>query len=459
MNYNWPNTLLMICLGLVCFGFSCEAAEPNAWRAGVAKASITPSDPVWMAGYASRNGPSEGTLTELYARAAVLTDSKDHRVVMVTLELIEITDSLREAILKIAQDKHSLKPHELLLNVSHTHGGPMISAKTVADWGIDAGWGARAESYANDVVKAVDQIIGEAIAKQEPVTLSYSHARCGFAMNRRLRTNSGFRLGPNPDGNVDHAVPVLRIENSDNRLLGIIFGYACHNTALGDTRQLHGDYAGFAQEKLESEHQGTVALFLTGCGGDQDPSPRRHLDDARQNGLALASAVEGALTAPQISLPATLTTSLETIPIAFSPLPARDELTARANSSDGYVSRHARMILEKWPNPGDQPTDYQYPVQVVGIGQQLLLVALGGEPVVDFSLRIKKDLSPLGKSVWVAGYSNLVNAYIPTRRVLEEGGYEGTEAIIYQSLPTPFALDTEERIVASVLRQAQAILK
>jgi len=458
MNYCSRCIWLMVCLGL-CFGINCVAAEPNTWRAGVAKVSITPTDPVWMAGYASRNGPSEGTLTELFARAAVLTDGDGHRVVMLTLELIEITDSLREAILKIAQSHHSLKPHELLLNVSHTHGGPMISAKTVADWGIDAGWGSRAESYANDIVKKVDHIIGEAIAKQEPVTISYSHARCGFAMNRRLRTDSGFRLSPNPDGNVDHAVPVLRIETIDNRLLGIIFGYACHNTALGDTRQLHGDYAGFAQEKLESDHRGTVALFLTGCGGDQDPSPRRHLEDARLNGLALASAVEAALSTTKITLPAYLTTSLETIPLAFSPLPARDELTARANSPDGYVSRHARMILDKWPNPADQPADYQYPVQVLTIGQQVLLVALGGEPVVDYSLRLKRELAPQGKSVWVAGYSNLVNAYIPTRRVLEEGGYEGTEAIIYQSLPTPFSLDTEERIVASVLRQVQAIPK
>jgi hypothetical protein len=458
MKHNWLCVFLITCLVLG-FGITCDAADPKAWQAGVAKASITPSDPVWMAGYASRNGPSEGALTELFARAAVLTDDKGHRIVMVTLKLIEITESLREAILKIAQTNHNLKPHELLLNVSHTHGGPMISAKTVADWGIDAGWGSRAESYANNVVKTVDHIIGEAISEQEPVTISYSHARCGFAMNRRLRTTSGFRLGPNPDGNVDHAVPVLRIETMDNRLLGIIFGYACHNTALGDTRQLHGDYAGFAQEKLESDHHGTVALFLTGCGGDQDPSPRRHLEDARQNGLALASAVEGALSATQTSLPAPLATSLETIPIAFSPLPNRDELTTRANSPDGYVSRHARMILEKWPNPGDQPADYQYPVQVLAIGQQVLLIALGGEPVVDYSLRLKKELSPLGKSIWVAGYSNLVNAYIPTRRVLEEGGYEGTEAIIYQSLPTPFSLDTEERIVASVLRQVKAVQK
>jgi hypothetical protein len=55
----------------------------------------------------------------------------------------------------------------------------------------------------------------------------------------------------------------------------------------------------------------------------------------------------------------------------------------------------------------------------------------------------------------VAGYSNRINAYLPSRRVLEEGGYEGTEAIIYQSLPAPFALDVEERVIESVMRQAR----
>lgn len=97
------------------------------------------------------------------------------------------------------------------------------------------------------------------------------------------------------------------------------------------------------------------------------------------------------------------------------------------------------MILENWPAPGDHPPDYQYPVQVIRLGDQLTLVALAGEPMVDYSLQLKELLGNDRQPVWVAGYSNLVNAYIPNRRTLQEGGYEGTEAIIYQSLPAPFS--------------------
>jgi neutral ceramidase len=148
-----------------------------------------------------------------------------------------------------------------------------------------------------------------------------------------------------------------------------------------------------------------------------------------------------------------LAVALESVPLPFAPLPAAAELQARAASPNGFVARHAQMILQNWPDPGDQPPDYQYPVQVIRLGNQLTLVALAGEPMVDYSLQLKTQLGNSEQSpVWVAGYSNLVNAYIPNRRTLQEGGYEGTEAIIYQSLPAPFRPELEDRIKATVQR-------
>jgi hypothetical protein len=332
----------------------------------------------------------------------------------------------------------------------------MISAKTIEDWGIEKAWGLRAERYVDDLLNRIDQLVGTALGNMKEASVGYSHSRCGFAMNRRLPSSDGFRLAPNPKGLVDHDVPVLRVTTNDGDLLALVFGYACHNTALGPTSQIHGDYAGFAQEKLEQDHADSVALFLTGCGGDQDPSPRRHLEDARQNGLALASAVEGALATEMMLLPASLNVSFENVPIAFAPLPSREELEARAKSPDGFVARHAQMILSKWPTPDKQPEDYLYPIHVIAFGQGLTLVAMGGEPVAEYALRIKRELSTESRQLWVAGYSNLVNAYVPNRRVLKEGGYEGTQAIIYQSLPAPFAEDIEDRILEAVHRQIAA---
>lgn len=423
------------------------------WRAGAASVRITPDAPVWMAGYASRTGPSSGVLHELQATAVVLTDRADRRLAIVSLDLIEIPAALREQLLAVAQQKHGLRPSELLLNVSHTHGGPMVSAKTVADWGADPVWGDRTEEWLGTLVSRVDQLLGQALAGQGPARVRFSRSTSPLAMNRRLPTPDGIRLAPNPAGPVDHDVPVLQISAPDNRLLAVVFGYACHSTTLGGIPLLNGDYVAAARQQLERQHPGMVGVFLGGCGGDQDPVLRGGPEEVEQNGALLAGAVEQALAGSTLQLTPQLSVALESVPLPFAPLPAAAELQARAASPNGFVARHAQMILQNWPDPGDQPPDYQYPVQVIRLGDRLTLVALAGEPMVDYSLQLKTQLGNSEQQpVWVAGYSNLVNAYIPNRRTLQEGGYEGTEAIIYQSLPAPFRPELEDRIKATVQR-------
>ncbi len=434
-----------------------RSAESQVWQAGTAKIVITPTEPVWMAGYAGRTGPSNGVMVDLYARSLALKDANNRRLVILALDLIEIPDALRERILAVAAKNHRLRADELLLNVSHTHGGPMVSSKTARDWGLADQWANRADEYVNELVSKVDQLLTDTLKELKPANVSYCHARCGIAMNRRQAVSGGFRLGLNPDGPVDHDVPVLRIESSAGQLMALVFGYACHNTSLGPTLEFNGDYAGFAQRKLEQEHPNTVALFLMGCGGDQDPAPRRHQADAEQNGNSLASAVEAALATQPVVLEPTLLASLTMCALPFAPLPDRLTLEQRAASPDGFVSRHARWILREWPKEGDQPADYHLPVQVIALGSKLMIVALGGEPVVDYALRFKSELATTGRTVWVCGYSNLVNAYLPNRRVLLEGGYEGTEAVIYQSLPGPFRLEVEQLVADAVHRQVEII--
>jgi len=432
-------------------------AQNPSWQVGVAKRSITPREPVWMAGYAARNGPSEGVLTDLFVRSMAIKDASGNRFVVVTLDLIEIPESLRKAILAVLQKKHQLQERELLLNVSHTHGGPMVSTKTLSDWGIDATWAGRTDRYIEFLTSQIDASLDQAFSSLGPARMTFAQGSCSFAMNRRLPTPGGMRLAPNPNGPTDHEVPVLRIARPDGSLLAFLFGYGCHNTALGPTRMINGDYAGFAQEILEKDHPGLVALFLMGCGGDQDPSPRRNEEDARHNGKLLARAVQGAKAAEGAEIAAMLHASWEWCPLKFAPLPEKGILESRAKSPDGFVSRHAQWVLRSWPNRGDHPAPYQLPVQVVDLGGKVLLIALGGEPMADYSLRLKRELKAKGKTAWVAGYSNLVHAYIPTRKVLLEGGYEGTDAVIYQSLPGPFHTDIEESLIDCVMRQVRAI--
>ncbi|MFN9718697.1 MAG: neutral/alkaline non-lysosomal ceramidase N-terminal domain-containing protein [Planctomycetota bacterium] len=449
-------TQRLTCLLLLSLIPSTATAAEEFWKAGAASVRITPETPVWMAGYASRTGPSEGVLLDLQASAVVLTDANHRRLAIVSMDLIEIPVELRQQLLTSALRSHGLQPSELLLNVSHTHGGPMVSAKTVADWGADPVWGDRTDAWLAKLVLRVDHLLGQAIAAQQPARIRFARSTSPLAMNRRLPTPEGVRLAPNPAGPVDHDVPVLQISSTDDRLLAVVFGYACHSTTLGGIPLLNGDYVGYARQQLEQKHPTAVAVFLGGCGGDQDPVLRGGPMEAQQNGHLLATAVEQALQqSSQVLLPK-LAAAMETVPLPFAPLPPRSELEARAASPNGFVARHAKMILQNWPGPKDEPPDYQYPIQVFRFGDHLTLVALAGEPMVDYSLQLKQRLGNDRRPVWIAGYSNLVNAYIPTRRTLQEGGYEGTEAIIYQSLPAPFRPEVEDRIEASVQRLATA---
>ncbi|MEX2045454.1 MAG: hypothetical protein WD941_08890, partial [Opitutus sp.] len=299
---------------------------------------------------------------------------------------------------------------------------------------------------------ALSSLAGSALAALSPAQLSYARARAGFAMNRRLQGADGeFINAPNPDGPVDHDVPVLRVEDAAGKLRAILFGYACHNTTLTQHSYVYcGDYAGYAQEYLQGDHPGVVALFMTGCGGDQNPYPRGNLALAQSHGRSLATAVDAALATTPKPLAGPLRSAYAEIDLRYSPAPSRAEYEKRLESREKYLADHARRMLRRLDQEGRLPATYPYPLQVVRFGDDLRLVALGGEAVVDYSLRLKKEFGGPA-SVWVAAYSNDVPGYIPSERVLREGGYEGLHATRLGSLhPGPWAPGLEEQIIAKV---------
>jgi neutral ceramidase len=113
----------------------------------------------------------------------------------------------------------------------------------------------------------------------------------------------------------------------------------------------------------------------------------------------------------------------------------------------------AKMLLEDVASGRPLSPTYPYPVQLWLLGKDVQWCFLGGEVVVDFAIRLKAELA--GRKTWVAGYSNDVMAYIPSRRVLVEGGYEGGGAMVYYGMPTVWSDQVETSIVEEVHRQAK----
>jgi len=427
-----------------------SAGEPvGTWKAGVATVAITPEQSMWMAGYAARNKPSEGKVHELNAKALALEDAAGTRLVIVAADLIGFPREFRDAVEKEVGRQYKLPPAGLLLNASHTHSGPELRAwRATQLWDLPPEQIELSKQYAETLRGKIVELVGRALADLSPAQLSYVHARAGFAMNRRLQTGNGYGIAPNADGPVDHDVPVLQVLHPDGKMRALVFGYACHNTTLSDY-EFCGDYAGFAYRYVEEAHPGVTALFIIGCGADQNPTPRRTMEWARQHGRALANAVEAALVSRPRPVRGPLSVALGEVALELEKPPSTEDLKKQAASGDKYASRHAQELLDELEKTGRLDSTYPYLVHVAQFGEDLTLVGLAGEVVVDYSLRLKKELA--GPVVWVAGYCNEVFGYVPSRRVSEEGGYEARGAVVYYSTsPLPFAPSVETLIVGKV---------
>lgn len=116
--------VLFLLVGSSGFGAAPQAAAPLEWKAGVARVDLTPDDPVWMGGYASRKKPSEGVAQRVHAKALALEGAGGRPLVIVTLDLVSIPRYLRADIAQRVQAVHGLPPDALLFNASHTHAGP-----------------------------------------------------------------------------------------------------------------------------------------------------------------------------------------------------------------------------------------------------------------------------------------------------------------------------------------------
>jgi hypothetical protein len=307
--------------------------------------------------------------------------------------------------------------------------------------------------YTRRVMTLLVEAAAEAYGAMKPATLGASHGMATFGVNRRKNTeqNAPARIAAGTlQGPADHDVPVLAVRDAKGTIMALLVSYACHNTTLF-FYQWHGDYAGSAMAELERRHPGAMALFAEGCGGNINPFPRGQLEHAALHGRELADAVDLALSGLQQPLRAELVTTISDITLSFSKVPTAEEIRVAADdSAKASVQKQVNQAWAKAMNAeiarGGIKLDYAYPVQAWRLGD-LTWVALGGEAVVDYALRLKSEI---GKNLWVFGYSNDVMCYIPSESVLAEALYEGKTSMIAYGRPSPWAPGLEDKIVTKV---------
>jgi neutral ceramidase len=393
-------SIAVLCVASWTTVLSAQDKAPT-WQAGVAKTVITPSEFMWMSGYGGRTKPAEGKTHDLWAKALVLEDAAGKRCVLVTMDLVGIDRQLSDEVCAALKKRHGLERAEIMLSVSHTHCGPVVGRNLITMYSLDDKQQQLVKSYTQELHDKLIDVVGAALKTMKPAQVSANTGFTTFATNRRENKEAevpkmrdlGKLKGP-----IDHDVPVLCVRELDGKVRAVVFGYACHATVM-DYYQWSGDYPGFAQLELEKRHPEATALFFAGCGADQNPLPRRKVELAQKYGKQLAYAVDQVVTAPIANVRPSLKTAYATVDVPFGELPTREKIVQDTMSKDRYIASRAKSLLKDFEKTGSLRQYYPYPVQAWQLGSDVTWIALGGEVVVDYSLRLKKEL---GK-VWVTG--------------------------------------------------------
>jgi neutral ceramidase len=421
----------------------------KGWKAGLARAVITPQEPMWMAGYASRDHESEGILVDLWIKVLAIQDAKGKKAVLITSDLLGFPRKLSDNIRNQIAVNYGLTRSQIILSCSHTHTGPVLEGALFDIYPLDTRQREVIKKYSSNLEKKIVELTGEAIRNMVPAKIYSQNGVTRFQVNRRNNIEAEINLVTDLKGPNDYAVPILKVTDADGKIMAVTFGYSCHATVLS-FYQFSGDYPGFAQLELEKLYPGITAMFFQGAGADQNPLPRRTVPLAKQYGKELAAAVERVLSEDMKELEPSLSTAYSEVQLKFAAPPSKEELIKIEKEAKGFEKSWASNQLRILKENGSLLTSYPYPLQVWKMGNQPILT-FGGELVIEYAIELKKIYGP---DTFIIGYANEDMAYIPSETILQEGGYEGESSMRVYGLPGKWEAGIESTIINEMKKLA-----
>jgi len=253
--------IITACLGGGSYASRVPAAE---LMAGVGKVDITNTDA----------GPANDPL---YARALVLSDGTT-TAVLITVDAVAIgvigpikNDYLSKVRTKLEQEL-KIKPENVLINASHCHG-----------------------IVCGDVDERTFKAVQAATQNMVPVNVGAGVGHENrISENRRLKLKNGkeldvrhaYSLPPDEEvaevGPIDPQIGILRLDRQDGRTLAVVYNFACHPIMGVPSGGNTADVTGFSSKVIEDNlSEGTVALFVQGCGGDINPVMYKDVENPR----------------------------------------------------------------------------------------------------------------------------------------------------------------------------------
>jgi putative membrane-bound dehydrogenase-like protein len=423
---------------------SSAATGDSHYAVGVAKVDITPAYPIRLNGFGFRRAESEGITQRIWAKAIAIGTDDEKPLVLIAIDSCGIRSLMVEEVAKRLRNKAGIDRDHIAVTFTHSHTTPKVNGAcdTIFSSPIPPQHQQHIDRYTRELTDALEHVALAALADRQPARLEWAIGSVGFAKNRRT-----------PGGPVDHSLPMLVVRSAESDTVRAIYvTYACHCVTLSNNK-VSGDWAGYAQEAIERNHPGAVALVSIGCGSDSNPDPADtggNIAAAAEQGAQIAQEVERLLAGELRPLSGKATATLEMIDLPLNERPTRAELIVLA-ATDEPAAYNAKFQLAKLDRGERLLTAIEYPIQTWSFGNSLAMVFLAGEVCVDYSLRLKELLDV--DRIWLHSYANDFCCYIPSERLLREGGYGGGSEAVYFALPTTLAAGLENKIITEVLTQ------
>jgi putative membrane-bound dehydrogenase-like protein len=440
------STLVVLAVLLGTAHVFAQEVKPQVYDVGVAKVDITPNYAVRLSGFGFRRTESEGITQRLHARALAVRDTSRESAVLITVDSLGIPYSMTLEVAARLARKANIKADRFAITATHTHTAPMLKgvAPTLFGLPIPDDHQQHIDRYTGELTDKLEKVALEALADLRPARLSWGVGKVAFAINRRTK-----------GGPVDHDLPLLVVRDLDGKTRAIYLSYACHCVTLSNNK-ISGDWAGYAAEQIEDATTGALALVSIGCGADANPSSGvtgDKTDIARLQGTEIAREVRRLLDGYLAPLTGNVSALSKTLELPLAALPTREAWQAKAERKDA-IGYHARVNLARLDRAEPLKAKIDYPIKTWTFGDSLAMVFLPGEVVVDYSLRLKRELDR--RRLWINAYANDAPCYIPSERVLKEGGYEGGGAMVYYDLPAPLQAGLEDKIIGAVKELASS---
>ncbi|MCM8768556.1 MAG: neutral/alkaline non-lysosomal ceramidase N-terminal domain-containing protein [Candidatus Omnitrophica bacterium] len=413
--------------------------------AGAGRSVITPEPGIDLGGYAGRIGPATGVHDDLFATALVFKQGKE-LFALVSCDLGGISYGMGQRIRQAVFHQSGIPSHRIILCATHTHSGPTLD--------VFHGMGKPDSAYSVILERKIAAGVVQAVKHPKPVELFAGKGRVKINVNRRSCLKIRNRKKDCP---VDEEVFVLKAAAGDKTIARLV-NYACHPVVLTrDNLLFSADYPG-ATRKVTESVLGGLTLFFPGCSGDQNPVHRGSFDTMERLGTALAGEVikvESLLSEgkqPELRM---LTRQV------FLPLlpPCQEKLREILARNTILQKRSAdplqKIVAQRWIDwasfylniSRQRPLPEEIPIAVSALFLgEVVLVSFPGEVLVEIGLKIKKK-SPFKYTFLLTCADGLVG-YLPTRKALQEGGYETQAYIWYNGLP--FSPQAERILLANI---------